>query len=110
MSDFADFLRQRILTRYASLRAFVRAAESQRSEDVAVAYLSKVLRGRKPPPLDRIEAWAEALALTGAERETFIEDAHLAHATPVVQALVERLRADTTEVRRAASPPTRYRS
>lgn len=106
---FASHLRQRILARYASLRAFVRAAEPDRSEDTAVAYLSKVLSGHKPPPLDRVEAWAEALHLTGPDRATFIEDAHLEHATPLVQALVDRLRAEPASGRRAASPPTRYR-
>lgn len=108
-SAFADFLRQRILARYPSLRAFVRAAEPQRSEDAAVAYLSKVLKGRKPPPLERVGAWADALALTGHERAAFIEDAHVAHASPVVQTLVERLRDECETARRAASPPTRYR-
>lgn len=106
---FAVSLRQQILARYASLRAFVRAAEADRSEDTAVAYLSKVLNGRKPPPLERVDAWADALRLTGAERVAFIEDAHLVHATPLVQELVDRLRTEPASGRRAASPPTRYR-
>jgi hypothetical protein len=105
---FAQYLRERIDARFPSLRAFVRVAESDRSEDAAVAYLSKVLKGRKPPPLERIEAWAEALALHGSERERFIEDAHLVHATPLVRELVDRLRGDP--VRQAASPSTPYRA
>lgn len=106
---FATHLRALIAAAYPSLRAFVRAAEPERNEDAAVAYLSKVLQGQKPPPLERIEAWADALRLRGTGRQRFIEDAHLLHATPLVRGLVERLRR-SGDARRAASPERPYES
>lgn len=68
--------------------------------------LVKVLKGNRKPPLDLVDGWAEALHLRADERTQFIELAHLAHATPVVQALVNRLRAELAArpVRRPRQP------
>lgn len=41
--------------------------------------ISQVSSGKRTPPLTRIEAWADVLALRGAVRARFIELAHLAH-------------------------------
>ena len=108
MSDsrpFARRLRGLIDDRYQSLRAFVRIAEPTRNEDTAVAYLSKVLKGSKPPPLERIDAWATALGLAGDEAEDFRIAAHLEHATPLICGLVQ----DPGTLRRAAERNRRYR-
>ncbi len=48
--------------------------------------------GQKPVPGPRIDAWADALDLTGRERDRFVEAAWLTHAPPFVVALVKRLR------------------
>lgn len=66
-------------------REFIRQAEPGRAIDSAQGYLSKVLAGTKPPPMDRIEAWATALGLTGADRERFIDLAAIAHLPAEVQ-------------------------
>ena len=38
-------------------------------------YISQVLTGKKAPPLDDIERWADALELSGEERQTLIRAA-----------------------------------
>ena len=57
----------------------MRVAESAERESSASAYLSKVLKGEAPPPLERIESWADALKLSGKERERFLDLAALGH-------------------------------
>lgn len=83
-----------------SYRSFIRAAESGRDEDSGVAYLSKVLAGKKPPPLDRVAAWAEALGLTAEDRALFIVLAHLAHGPEIIEAEYLRLRREVDDLRR----------
>jgi transcriptional regulator with XRE-family HTH domain len=57
------------------------------------AWISQIIKGKRTPPLDRIESWADALHLTGPERERFILEAHLAHCTPVIAARFRQLEA-----------------
>jgi len=49
-----------------------------------MGYLSKVLKGKKPPPLEHVRAWGKALGLEGSELERFVELAELAHAPDAV--------------------------
>jgi transcriptional regulator with XRE-family HTH domain len=51
-------------------------------------FVNQLVRGKAKPPLDRLTHWADVLSLSGAERERFIILGHLAHATPLVRALV----------------------
>jgi ubiquinone biosynthesis protein UbiJ len=48
--------------------------------------------GRRRPPLARIEAWADALALRGEDRRRFLEAARLEHCPPEIRHLVATLR------------------
>lgn len=56
--------------------------------------VSKVLKGERLPPMDDpgFSLWTRALGLERAERDQFRELVHLAHASPLVRKLVERLR------------------
>ena len=56
------------------------------------AHINMIAKGSRLPPLDRIEAWADALNLNGSERQEFIEAAWLAHCPAEAQAMVQRLR------------------
>ena len=63
-------------------------------------FLSKVRNGKKPPPIDRLESWADALGLRGAARQEFIDLGNLAHAPEHVRTMVERLRGEVERARR----------
>lgn len=62
-------------------------------------HVNDMLKKRRTPPLDRLEAWADALSLTGEERAAFIRLAYLAHAPEQVRRLVEQLEADLAQAR-----------
>ncbi len=71
----ADFLKQ--------LNALVDQSGLKHKEIAAKvlldqSYLTKILKGQKPLPGDRIEAFADALGLTGQARKRFLDEAHLA--------------------------------
>ena len=83
-SPFVAWLKALVPKRFDSYRAFVRVAEKGRSEGGAMGYLSKVLKGKKPPPLEHVRAWGKALGLEGSELERFVELAELAHAPDAV--------------------------
>ena len=57
----------------------MRKCETEDTESSASAYLALVLAEKRPAPLDKIEAWANALDLTGPEREQFLALALLTH-------------------------------
>ena len=59
---------------------------------VGTSFIRWVMIGKKPVPERRIEAWADALELTGKERERFVEAAYLTHCPEFVVELVKRLR------------------
>ena len=54
-------------------------------------FLSRVLSGKRRPPLDQVEGWLEELEITGKDREHLLECAHLAHATPWLRGRVDFL-------------------
>lgn len=64
--------------RFDSRRAFIRAVGTD-DEHGDQGYLTKVLRGTRPPPLSRIEAWANALDLNGEKRQEFLDLAYIAN-------------------------------
>ena len=85
-SAFSAWLRRLIDERFdGNQREFVRTAEPRRDEASAQGYLSKVLRDQKPPPLDRVDAWAAALGLEGTELHRFREYAAISHMPERVQ-------------------------
>lgn len=46
------------------------------------------------PPLSRVSDIADLLDLTGSERRTFVEEAHLAHAPETVRNMMQDLRVE----------------
>jgi hypothetical protein len=105
--EFSELLKRLIKAKFKSQRAFIRAAEPLANEDSAQGYVSRVLSGTKPPPLNRIGAWADALGLSGEARQQFLDLAleDVLHRTPEeVQRLVASLRAELARAGRARSP------
>ena len=99
---FGFFLKSLIEQRFVSLREFIRKAQPLAIESSAVGYLSKVIAGTKPPPMDRIDAWADALGLEGDLRQQFVslalEDL-LARAPSELRKWVISLRAEVVQLR-----------
>ncbi len=101
-TNFGQYLKLLVDGKFRSRRAFVRAAQPTANEAGAQAYLAKVLNGKAPPPMTRIDAWADALQLTGEERARFLELARedlLERASEGVQALVKSLRSEVIALR-----------
>lgn len=82
---------KRLMPKDNSQRAFVRLADPDSDEASAQGYLSKVLKGKKPPPMHKVGLWADALGLAGAERNFFIELAAIAHVPADYQPRFEKL-------------------
>jgi hypothetical protein len=98
-TTFAALLTKLVDAKFDSRRAFIRAAESRAAEHSAQAYLSQVVAGKKPPPIERIDAWADALELKAKDRERFIDLACIAHLPLAVQPHFEKIlsRLETAE-------------
>ena len=90
MLTFGKCLRELMETRNLSCSAFAqRVGTSQ-------GYLSKILRGGRPPPQEeRLQAWLEHLHATPEERQRLLMAAALDHAPP---RLLELLRAVMEEL------------
>lgn len=103
-SAFVTWLKSLIDDKFESRRAFIRAAEGQKREEVGQGYLGQVLRDKnpKPPPLERIEAWANALGLKDADLQRFIDLAAIAHLPEEVQPRFVRLLDDVKDLRTLA--------
>jgi len=93
---------------------------------IAQGFASNVLSGRRTPPLDELEKWAESFRLTGSERVRFIDLAVVAHlpeqSHPRFLAIIEeqsRLQAEIARLSQAShhgggrdwpgAPPSRPR-
>jgi transcriptional regulator with XRE-family HTH domain len=85
-SEFGQYLERLLEKRGLSGSAFARKV------GISTSFLRWTMVGQKPVPGPRIDAWADALDLTGRERDRFVEAAWLTHAPPFVVALVKRLR------------------
>lgn len=109
-SAFVNLIKPLITAQYPSFRDFIRAAEPGRGEGSGVAYLSQVLRDKKPkpPPLDRVPAWGRALGFTGAALRRLEDLAAIAHLPPAAQARFVALvdRQDDMEAREKSEEST----
>jgi transcriptional regulator with XRE-family HTH domain len=65
---------------------------------VSQASVSDYLIGELKPPLHHLTAMADVLDLTGQERVTFFEEAHLAHAPERVRDIVADLRSEVARM------------
>src|SRR4051812_40435501 len=55
--------------------------------------ISQIATGKRTPPLDQIEGWAEVLALKGERRAEFIESACLEHTPELIRNEYAKLKA-----------------
>jgi len=85
-SEFGTYLEELLADRKLTARQFGKKV------DVIATFLSKVMMGTRPVPVRRIEDWADALKLSGNERERFLELAWLTHTPVYIRELVKRLR------------------
>lgn len=102
MSEFGRYLARLVESRFGSRgqREFIRKAQPGGDEDTEQSRLSKVMRGLRPAPLPLLTAWADALDLTGAEREQFMELAVKSHANDAVSAMIGRLEREAAGLRK----------
>ena len=88
MAAYGEMLKSLIAQKGYGLREFAQRVGYAHSN------ISAIMAGRRPPPLDRIERWADALGLDGQERQEFLEEAYLAHAPQQVRHIVDRMRVE----------------
>lgn len=62
-----------------------------RAVGTSSSVVSQTCTGQRPPPLARIDVWAQVLQLTPAASAAFLAAAELAHAPETVRRRVERL-------------------
>lgn len=93
-SALGTYIQARLTTLGLSVRAFGRKL------GVTSSYLSKVIKGDRPVPYERIGDWAAALDLDGDADAEFKELAWLALSPVEVRELVGELRREGRRVRR----------
>lgn len=86
--DFTDLFRAALKSAGYSHERFGEAV------GVTGAFVSLVATRRSKLPIDKIDAWADALKLTGAAREEFRQATHLAHSSEDVRQLVRSLQSE----------------
>lgn len=75
------------------------------------SFLSQIIAGKRTPPLDQIEAWANVLELHGENRAEFIRLAYLAHCPGPIAEEHLRLRARVDKLeRRVAEYEDKYKA
>lgn len=84
--DFYDFFISSLKNSGLSNTEFASRAGASKQ------HVTDMARKRRTPPLDRLDAWADALHLEGDRRAEFIRLAYLAHAPEQVRQLVEARR------------------
>ena len=85
MRSFPDLLRSSLAHAGMSQMDLARAVGTSSS------VVSQACLGQRPPPLQRMEAWADALGLDERARAVFIATAQLAHAPEAVRQRVASL-------------------
>ena len=92
MTSFGALLKKHVDSKGLSLRQFARLAEPEREESSAVAYLSKVINGKRPPPEDRVLLWLKVLDLDASGMTEYLNAARKAHiVTPLARECVKQL-------------------
>ena len=97
MPRFGDLLLARLAARGRSIRAYAVAVGRDDG------FMSRVLHGKRRPPLRELARWYDVLSIPAAERPAFDEAAQLCHAPPAIAALVECLRQDLAACQASAS-------
>lgn len=95
MADFpAAFLRAVSLSGLTQ-RTFAKLA------GITQGHVSNVITGKRLPPLDRMQEWADLLGIYGEDRAEFVRLAEIAHTPPGIRAEYLRLREGAADVERA---------
>ena len=83
---------------YPAFSRLIRAALGDRTQTwlaerlgITQQHASDIVNGKHRPPRRMIEAMAEHLALEGAKREAFVEEAYLTHVPEFIRARLARL-------------------
>ena len=97
MAAFGALLAEKIKAKGWTLR------EMARQSDTNDALLSRVIRGKRHPPLARLEGWATVLGLSGSDRQEFIEQGRLAVCPPEIVATLRQLRLENNRLRAKVS-------
>ena len=90
-TEFPQLLAALIAERFPSRAAFIAVAQPDANQAGALAYLSQVITGKRPPP-PHTPRWADALGLKGAKKADFMIAAALCHVpSELRQPLLDRL-------------------
>jgi len=92
-ASFGDILAEKIKAKGWTVREFARRSSSND------ALVSRVIRAKRSPPLARLDAWAAALGLSGADRIEFIERGRLAVCPPEIVTLIAQLRIENARLK-----------
>jgi transcriptional regulator with XRE-family HTH domain len=113
MTSFGTFMRQALSRCDITVRGFSRAVS------LSPATISLILSGKRTPPIDRLDQWADVLHLTGDTRQRFRLLAACAHIPTDIRAEFEgfveaflTLRYEAAEIRATVEhqqPATRRR-
>lgn len=87
-NDFGEFLDRRWREMGISQTEF---AESVGELQSRVSQIRRYDETGKTPPLEKMDLWAEKLALSGEARDHFIHLANMAHATDYLRQTISRL-------------------
>jgi transcriptional regulator with XRE-family HTH domain len=68
--------------------------------NVTQSSISDYCRGNLKPPLAKISDFADVLELRGPERQTFVEEAYLAHTPDNVLHIIKALRSEVAHLKR----------
>ncbi len=96
MLRFLDQLAVLLNRRRESPNAFAARVE------VSHSTMGRIMQGHRPPDVDQLDAWADALDLTGDERESFLLAGALANCPRPALDYVARLEGDLADLKRRA--------
>ena len=98
MADtFALLFRRKLAEKALSQRAFAALVNAKQAQ------ISQVVRGKKPPPLSRLDLWADTLGIHALERFDFELAALLDHAPAELAVIVGRLADENRRLQGKAS-------
>jgi hypothetical protein len=63
-----------------------------KSVGVTLVFAHQVVRGKRLPPLDQADRWADALRLQGPERREFLIRVAIEHSPPLIFEVIKELR------------------
>ena len=98
-TKFGILIKRLINEKYKSIREFCRIAEPKSNNNGSTAYISNVMAGKRPPPIEKIDKWINALELDKEEAKKFLYLACVAHLPKEVQPEFEKLLDEIEELK-----------